>query len=190
MVSLHSFVYARVLLFLYSTISPSPNFEDNINSKQVYNLAIAASPLIAIGQSHLGVTAVLAYLLVVHVIGKISLWTRSTLAMAKDRWVLTCDLWLTAFSHFITLSMAQAFAKIGFRTPDRERLDPCVGLSGNGPTIGRLSADELGHWYNAVGRGTCQYLKSGELVAVPAPADSPDKLEEVEWLAVAVNPVL
>jgi len=176
-VSLHSFVYARVLLFLYSTISPSPNFEDNINSKQVYNLAIAASPLIAIGQSHLGVTAVLAYLLVVHVIGKISLWTRSTLAMAKD-------------SHFITLSMAQAFAKIGFRTPDRERLDPCVGLSGNGPTIGRLSADEFGHWYNAVGRGTCQYLKSGELVAVPAPADSPDKLEEVEWLAVAVNPVL
>lgn len=82
-VPLHSFVYARLLLFLYSTISPAPDFEDNINSKQVYNLAIAASPLIAIGQSHLGVAAVVAYLLVVHLVGKISLWTRAQLAQPK-----------------------------------------------------------------------------------------------------------
>lgn len=83
-VPLHSFIYARLLLFVYSTISPSPDFEENINSKQVYNLAIAASPLIAIGQSHLGVTAVVAYLLLVHLVGKISLWTRGELAQPKQ----------------------------------------------------------------------------------------------------------
>ena len=84
-VPLNSFVYARLMLFIYSTISPSPNFEDNINSKQVYNLAISASPLIAIGQSHGGVSAVMVYLLIVHMVGKISLWTRSELALTSKR---------------------------------------------------------------------------------------------------------
>ena len=76
-VPLHSFVYARVLLLLYSTMSPSPSFQKNINSRQVYNLAICVSAIMGVGQASRGIPAVLGYTLLVNLIGKISLWARA-----------------------------------------------------------------------------------------------------------------
>lgn len=71
-------------------------------------------------------------------------------------------------------ALAVAFAYIGFRTPDNERLDPNVGRTGNGPSIGRLRGDVFGHWWNAVGRGSCRYQATGELLgAVELPLESP-----------------
>ena len=78
------------------------------------------------------------------------------------------------------MSLAEGFSYIGFRTPEGERLDPNVGRSGNGPVIGRLPADQFGHWWNGVGRGTSHYLPTGELIgSAEPPLESPEASEKV-----------
>lgn len=82
---------------------------------------------------------------------------------------------------------ADTFAYIGFRTPDNERLDPNAARTGNGPSIGRLPGDEFGHWWNTVGRGSCRYQSTGELVGVvEVPLESPP-LEPVEREALGAQ---
>ncbi|KAK8853273.1 hypothetical protein IAR55_003977 [Kwoniella newhampshirensis] len=172
---LHAFVYARLLLLVYSSISPSPSFEDNINSKQVYNLAICASALVAVGQTTRGVSAVTIYLMLVLVVGKLSLWTRTVFACPDER---------SAFCA----SLAHILDYIGFRTPSFGRPDSSNTISNNGPPIGRLPADVFGHWLNALGRGDEDYPDTTDATEKVSkrtiPPETPELVEKEEGIGM------
>ncbi|OGM50116.1 hypothetical protein ABOM_001299 [Aspergillus bombycis] len=70
-VSLHSFLYARIIIFLLGTMCPSLSFSKNINSRFVYAEAIFESVLISAGHCTKP-SAIFAFLLLVQAIGKIS----------------------------------------------------------------------------------------------------------------------
>ncbi|OJJ95815.1 hypothetical protein ASPACDRAFT_35706, partial [Aspergillus aculeatus ATCC 16872] len=68
----HAFLYTRVLIFLIGTMGPTISFLKNVNSRFVYSESILGGALIAV--SHYSKPeAVATYLLIIHVLGKVSL---------------------------------------------------------------------------------------------------------------------
>nr|XP_031861705.1 uncharacterized protein CI109_002936 [Kwoniella shandongensis]KAA5528777.1 hypothetical protein CI109_002936 [Kwoniella shandongensis] len=165
---LHSFIYARLLLLVFSTISSSSDFEGNINSRQVYNAAIIGSAIMAIGQGTRGVVGVVGYLMMVLVVGKIGLWTRAEFARPNKK---------SSFQP----SLAKLFDQIGLRAPTNENLE----MTNNGPPIGRLPADAFGHWLNALGRaGEEENTNSVDAsVKQDVPLDTPLLVKEEEGIS-------
>ncbi|KAL2824968.1 hypothetical protein BJY01DRAFT_241630 [Aspergillus pseudoustus] len=73
MMPLHGFVYTRALIFLLGTMGPSRDFIKNVNSPFVYAESVLGAALISVGHCH-GSWPVPAYLTLMHLLGKISLW--------------------------------------------------------------------------------------------------------------------
>ncbi|KAE8410320.1 hypothetical protein BDV36DRAFT_289689 [Aspergillus pseudocaelatus] len=73
MMPLHGFVYTRALIFLLGTMGPTRSFTTNVNSQFVYAESVFGAALISIGHCH-GSWPVPVYLLLVHFLGKLSLW--------------------------------------------------------------------------------------------------------------------
>lgn len=73
MMPLHGFVYTRALIFLLGTMGPTRSFTTNVNSQFVYAESVFGAALISIGHCH-GSWPVPVYLLLIHFLGKISLW--------------------------------------------------------------------------------------------------------------------
>ena len=74
MMPLHGFVYTRALIFILGTLGPTTSFLVNVNSPFVYAEAVFGAALISV--SHCSKSwAVMEYMSVVFIIGKLSLWT-------------------------------------------------------------------------------------------------------------------
>ncbi|PLB48641.1 hypothetical protein P170DRAFT_474994 [Aspergillus steynii IBT 23096] len=72
---IHAFIYTRVMFFLMGTMGPTLSFQKNVNSPFIYSEAILGGALIAVSHSSKP-EAIGIYLSIVHVLGKIGLWTR------------------------------------------------------------------------------------------------------------------
>lgn len=74
-VPIHSFVYARALIFFFGTMGPTGNFIADVNSKHVYSISITGSALLAVSHSF-NPWAVMEICILTNLIGKIQLWSR------------------------------------------------------------------------------------------------------------------
>ncbi|KAL5042410.1 hypothetical protein BDW71DRAFT_200620 [Aspergillus fruticulosus] len=72
MMPLHGFVYTCALIFLLGTMGPSRDFIKNVNSLFVYAESVLGAALISVGHCQ-GSWPVPAYLILMHLLGKISL---------------------------------------------------------------------------------------------------------------------
>jgi hypothetical protein len=73
---IHGFVYTRALLALLGTMGPTTSFTENVNSKHVYAHAVFGAALLSVGHCSGGVTTIFYYVLLVHAVGKLSLYSR------------------------------------------------------------------------------------------------------------------
>jgi hypothetical protein len=76
MMPIHGFAYTRALLGLLGTMGPTTSFIENVNSKDVYAHAVFGAALLSIGHCSGGVTTISYYVLLVHAVGKLSLYAR------------------------------------------------------------------------------------------------------------------
>lgn len=72
---IHAFIYTRVMIFLMGTMGPTLSFHKNVNTRFVYSEAILGGALIAVSHSSRP-EAIAIYLGIMHVLGKIGMWTR------------------------------------------------------------------------------------------------------------------
>ncbi|KAI9929517.1 hypothetical protein ASPWEDRAFT_184012 [Aspergillus wentii DTO 134E9] len=128
---LHAFIYMRAFLFLFSTMGPTRDFIKNMNSRFVYALGITGSGAMAFGHCSSSWAGV-AYFILVHLVGKFSLWTRriyDSYIYAKKpvpEYILFCR----RIGAFI------------FDIPTENEMQAAVA---DGPKIGYLPMDRLGH---------------------------------------------
>ncbi|KAF7596066.1 hypothetical protein BBP40_003328 [Aspergillus hancockii] len=76
MMPIHGFVYTRALLAILGTMGPTTSFVENVNSKDVYAHAVFGAALLSVGHCSGGVNTIFGYVLLVHAVGKLNLYTR------------------------------------------------------------------------------------------------------------------
>ncbi|KAE8357102.1 hypothetical protein BDV27DRAFT_96927 [Aspergillus caelatus] len=136
---LHSFLYTRIIIFLFGTMGPSLSFSKNVNSPFVYAEAVFGGALIAIGHCT-KLSAIVAYLLLVHAVGKVSTfagwraWVESTKKPPQDPGLLV-----------------RVLRFVGFFEDREDWADATVTSPGETPQIGNLPMDKLGHQYARLG---------------------------------------
>ncbi|KAB8260431.1 hypothetical protein BDV32DRAFT_47149 [Aspergillus pseudonomiae] len=138
-VPIHSFLYARIIIFLFGTMGPSLSFSKNVNSRFVYAEAIFGSALISIGHCTKP-SAIVAYLLLVHAVGKISTfagrraWEERTKKPPREPGLLI-----------------RALRFVGFFEDRLDWADEAMASADKTPQIGNLPMDKLGHQYTRLG---------------------------------------
>ncbi|KAK5030038.1 hypothetical protein LTR13_008350 [Exophiala sideris] len=137
LVPIHAFGYTRVMFFLYGSIGPTTNFRKNVNSKYIYLIAVFGGAVVAVGHCSRPL-AVPVYLMMVHAVGKLNFWTR-----VQFDWHRVNDRPLSP--------LLQILLKMGFCSfVCRRDVDMQITVN-DGPKIGELPADALGHVYTCSG---------------------------------------
>ncbi|KJK64781.1 hypothetical protein P875_00010989 [Aspergillus parasiticus SU-1] len=138
-VPLHSFIYTRIIIFLFGTMGPSLSFSENVNSPFVYAEAVFGGALIAIGHCTRP-SAIVAYLLLVHAVGRVSTfagwraWVERTKKPPQNPGLLV-----------------RVLKFVGFFEDREDWADDTVASSHETPQIGNLPMDKLGHQYTRLG---------------------------------------
>ncbi|QMW27828.1 hypothetical protein G4B84_003117 [Aspergillus flavus NRRL3357] len=138
-VPLHSFIYTRIIIFLFGTMGPSLSFSKNVNSPFVYAEAVFGGALIAIGHCTRP-SAIIVYLLLVHAVGRVSTfagwraWMGRTKKPPQDPGLLV-----------------KILKFVGFFKDHEDWADEKVASSHETPQIGNLPMDKLGHQYTRLG---------------------------------------